>query len=71
MYLIGEKKQFPVKIEYDVDKIVMDNAAKELKGATGFNDLGFRSAAVYALQNNVNLDQGLTWIDQSIADRSR
>jgi predicted negative regulator of RcsB-dependent stress response len=70
LVLNWEKKQFPVKIEFDVDKIVMDNAAKELKGATGFNDLGFRSAAVYAQQNNVNLDKGLTWIDQAIAQNN-
>ena len=59
LVLNWEKKQFPVKIEFDVDKIVMDNAATELKGATGFNDIGFSSAAFYALQNNVDLDEGL------------
>ena len=69
LVLNWEKKQFPVKIEYDVDKIVMDNAAKELKGATGFNDIGFSSAAAYALQNNINLDQALVWSDQAIAQR--
>ena len=67
LVLNWEKKQFPVKIEFDVDKIVMDNAAAELKGATGFNDIGFRSAAFYALQNNVDLDEGLKWTDQAIA----
>jgi len=70
LVLNWEKKQFPVKVEFDVDKIVLDNAAKELKGATGFNDIGFSSAANYALQNNVNLDQALTWIDQAIAQRN-
>ena len=59
-----------MKIEFDVDKIVMDNAAKELKGATGFNDIGFSSAAAYALQNNINLDQALIWSDQAIAQRN-
>jgi tetratricopeptide (TPR) repeat protein len=70
LVLNWEKKQFPVKIEFDVDKIVMDNAAKELRGATGFNDIGFSSAAAYALQNNINLDQALTWIDHAIAQRN-
>jgi tetratricopeptide (TPR) repeat protein len=70
LVLNWEKKQFPVKIEYDVDKIVMDNAAKELKGATGFNDIGFSSASNYALQNNINLDQALVWSDQAIAQRN-
>lgn len=70
LVLNWEKKQFPVKIEFDVDKIVMDNAAAELKGATGFNDIGFRSAAFYALQNNVDLDEGLKWADQAIAQNN-
>jgi Protein of unknown function (DUF2911)/Tetratricopeptide repeat len=70
LVLNWEKKQFPVKIEFDVDKIVMDNAAAELKGAVGFNDIGFRSAAGYALQNNVNLDEGLSWINQAIAQNN-
>ncbi len=67
LVLDWEKKQFPVKIEFDVDKIVMANAAEELKGAIGFNSIGFSSAANYALQNKVNLDQALIWIDKAIA----
>lgn len=70
LVLNWEKKQFPVKIEFDVDKIVMDNAAKELKGAVGFNDIGYSSAANYALQNNLDLNQALAWSDQALARRN-
>jgi hypothetical protein len=66
LVLNWEKKQLPVKIEFDVDKIVMANAAEELKGPIGFNWQGFSSAANYALQNNVNHEQALKWIDQAI-----
>jgi hypothetical protein len=62
-----EKKQFPVKIEFDVDNIVMANAAEELKGATGFNSIGFTTAANYALQNKVNFETALGWADNAIA----
>lgn len=61
-----EKKQFPVKIEFDVDAIVMANAVEELKGPVGFNWQGFASAANYALANKVNLPQAMTWIDRAI-----
>lgn len=64
--LSWEKKLFPVKIEFDVDKIVMANAIEELKGPIGFTWQGFSSAANYALQNKVNLPQALTWIDKAI-----
>lgn len=61
-----EKKQFPVTIEFAVNEIVMSNAVEELKGPTGFNWQGFMSAANYSLQNNVQLDKGLTWANTAV-----
>lgn len=66
LVLNWENKQFPVKIELAVDDIVMANAAEELKNTVGFNWMGYSSAANYALQNNINLDQAVKWADQSI-----
>jgi tetratricopeptide (TPR) repeat protein len=65
LVLNWEKKQFPVKIEFDVDNIVMANATEELKGPVGFSWQGYNSAANYALQNKVNLEQALKWSDQA------
>jgi predicted negative regulator of RcsB-dependent stress response len=65
-----EKMQFPVKIEFAVDDIVLANAAQELKGPTGFNWQGYASAANYAVQNKVGYDKALQWIDQAIAINS-
>ncbi len=62
-----EKKQFPVRIEFAVDDIVMTNAEEELKGQVGFSWQGFSSAAAYALQNNINQEKALAWIDKAIA----
>ena len=66
LVLNWEKKQFPVKIEFAVDEIVMANAVDELKGPVGFNWQGFASAANYALANKVNYDQAIIWIDRAI-----
>jgi hypothetical protein len=66
LVLNWEKKQFPVKIEFAVDEIVMANAVEELKGPVGFNWQGFASAANYALANKVNYPQAMIWIDQAI-----
>ncbi|MBS1597504.1 MAG: DUF2911 domain-containing protein [Bacteroidetes bacterium] len=66
LVLNWEKKQFPVKVEFAVDDIVMTNAAEELNGAIGFNWIGYFTAANYALQNRVNLDQALIWEDKAI-----
>jgi tetratricopeptide (TPR) repeat protein len=65
-----EKKQFPVKIEFDVDNIVMANATEELKGPVGFNWQGYTSAANYALQNKINYDQALKWADQAVTQNN-
>ena len=68
LVLNWEKKQFPVKIEFAVDDIVMANAAQELKGFTGFNPNGRISAANYALTNKVNQEQAIGWIDQVLVN---
>jgi tetratricopeptide (TPR) repeat protein len=70
LVLNWEKKQFPVKIEFDVDGIVLANAEQELKGPTGFNWQGYASAANYALQNKINYEQAMKWIDQAIGQNS-
>jgi len=67
LVLNWEKMQFPVKIEFSVDEIVMQNAEEELKGQTGFTWQGYSSAANYALQNKINTDKALAWIDLAIA----
>jgi len=67
LMLNWEKKQFPVKIEFATDDIVMANAEEELKGPVGFNWQGFNSAATYAVNNKVNYDEALVWADKAVA----
>ncbi|MEH6537678.1 MAG: DUF2911 domain-containing protein [Psychroserpens sp.] len=62
-----EKTQIPFKIEYDVNKIVVDNFRHELKGVAGFGWRGHMQAASFCLQNDINLDEAMTWADKSIA----
>jgi tetratricopeptide (TPR) repeat protein len=70
LVLNWEKKQFPVKVEFAVDEIVMANAEQELKGPIGFSPQGLTSAAAYALQNNLYQEKALTWIDKAIAQNN-
>ncbi len=62
-----EKKRFPFKVEYAVDEIVINNAKNMLRSTAGFGFQGPLSAARYALQNNLNLDEAIKWADQAIA----
>jgi tetratricopeptide (TPR) repeat protein len=66
LVLNWEKKQFPVKIEFAVDDIVMANAADQLKGAMGFTWQGYSSAANYALNNRIHTEQALAWADRAV-----
>ncbi|HXD76524.1 MAG TPA: DUF2911 domain-containing protein [Puia sp.] len=70
--LSWEKMQFPVKIQFDVDKLVMENARQELTSTAGFNWQGYAFAANYALANKLtdSYDQALKWVDQAIAANS-
>lgn len=67
LVLSWEKKQLPVKITFATDDIVMANAADELKGAKAFDWKAHASAANYALQNKVSLEQGLQWANRAVA----
>src|SRR5690606_5140923 len=66
LVLNWEKKQFPVRIEFAVDDIVMANAREELTNIKGFNWQGWASAANYALSNKTNLEEALQWIDRAV-----
>lgn len=67
LVLNWEKKQFPVRIEFAVDEIVMANAEQELKGPLGFNWQGYSTAATYAMQHKLYPEKAMAWIDQAIA----
>src|ERR1700722_5514103 len=67
LVLNWEKKQFPVKIEFNVDDIVIKNLQQELKGQNGFNSGSFTNAAAYALTNRIDYAEALTWIDNALA----
>src|SRR6185369_14919732 len=66
LVLNWEKKQFPVKIEFDVNEIVMANAKEELEGPIGFNADGYITAAFYSFTYNIDLEQGLKWANKAL-----
>jgi tetratricopeptide (TPR) repeat protein len=65
--LYWEKIKVPIKVEVDVNKVVIENMSKELTGRAGFSAPAFLQAANYCLRNNIDLEQGLIWADKSIS----
>lgn len=61
-----ENKRFEINIAIDVHTVVLNNFRNELRSTAGFGWQGPVAAARYCLNNNVNLDEALTWVDQSI-----
>jgi tetratricopeptide (TPR) repeat protein len=61
------KKQFPVKIEFAVDQIVIDNAVELLKGQPGFYWQNLNAAAGYAMKENMDTAQAMVWLNKAIA----
>lgn len=63
-----EKKRFPFKVEYAVNDIVLSNARNQLRNTAGFGWQGPLSAANYCLQNNINHEEALVWVDRALAN---
>lgn len=60
------KKKISFKVSADVHNITLANMKKELTSLPAFNWQGPFSAARYCINNNVYLDQAMTWLNQSI-----
>ena len=65
-----EKLRVPFKVEVDPE-LVLANIRDQLKGLAQFNWPGWNQAAGYCLQNDVNLEEALTWADNSIQAEKR
>lgn len=59
--------EIPFSISFEVDEVVLESIRAELKGPAGFTWRGYSQAANYCLQNDTNLEEAMTWIDQSIS----
>jgi tetratricopeptide (TPR) repeat protein len=65
-YLHWGKMKVPFKIEFDRHQVVLDKYRTELQALPGFNQAAWGAAARYCLQNNINLDEAMTWIDKAL-----
>ena len=61
-----EKLRVPFKVTVDTPNLVVASLRHELRGLGGFFWQPWNGAANYCVQNDVNLDEALTWADTSI-----
>lgn len=68
-YLRWEKKRIPFKIEVpNINEIYVSKMREELRGATGFKQENWITAAQFCAQNKINLEEALTWVDMSVSN---
>lgn len=65
-YLHWGSVKVSFKVEFDRHKLVLDTYKNLLTGLAGFNQAAWAAAANYCLNNNVNLDEGLSWIEKAL-----
>jgi tetratricopeptide (TPR) repeat protein len=67
IYLHWGKVKVLFAVEFDRHAVTLDTYRKELTGLASFNQAAWGAAARYCLQNNINLDEAMVWIDKALA----
>lgn len=69
-YLRWENKRVPFKIEVpNAKKLYVDQIRSELVGYAGFNSNNWLSGARYCLNNKINLEEAVKWVDNTMSER--
>jgi tetratricopeptide (TPR) repeat protein len=58
-----EKWRIPFKVEVDLLNTTLASIQSQLSGAMGFDPPSLEAAATWCLQNNINFEQALGWIN--------
>lgn len=66
-----EKLRVPVKVNANTNDLVLASVNRQLTGLAQFNWIGWNQAAGWCLNNDLNLDEGLQWADNSIQAERR
>ena len=58
--------RIPFTVEVDLVKTTLDYIRSQMSGAAGFDPPSLESAANWCLQNNINIDEALVWINSAV-----
>lgn len=61
-----EHWRIPFKVEVDLTATTLAYIRSQMSGAAGFDPPSLESAATWCLQNNVNTDEALNWINSAV-----
>ncbi len=66
-FLHWGKLKVPFQITFDMHKIVLETYRDQLTNAPGFNQAAWATAARYCLNNRINLDEAMIWIEKALS----
>jgi tetratricopeptide (TPR) repeat protein len=61
-----ERWRIPFKVEVDVTATTLAYIRSQMSGAAGFDPPSLEAAATWCLQNNVNTEEALAWINAAV-----
>lgn len=68
-YLRWEKKRIPFTIEVpNINEVYVNKMREDLRSSVGFKQENWLTAARFCAQNKINLEEALTWVDQSVSN---
>jgi tetratricopeptide (TPR) repeat protein len=66
VYMHWGKKKVSFNLSINQHEVVLAKYRDELTNLPGFNQAAWGNAARYCLQNNVNTDEAMTWIEKAL-----
>ena len=66
-YMAWGDKKVSFSIAFDQHAIVLATYRETLSGLAGFNQAAWGAAARYCMQNEINLDEAMSWIDKALS----
>ena len=66
-----ERLAVAFKVSVNVPEITLASIRRQLRSTAGFTWAGYNDAALYCLENKINLEEALKWIDNSIQAEER
>lgn len=60
-----ERWSFPIHVEVDLKSTVLESIREQMSGAIGFDPASLESAARWCLDNEVNYEEALNWINSA------
>jgi len=64
-----EKWSFPIHVEVDLKATILESIREQMSGAIGFDPASLEASAKWCVENDINYDEALNWINAATDPR--